>query len=565
MELTVVHLLAEVDDALEVIDDIEEVIEIVVVFADVHDEVKHVLLALERTNSVDLIEGILLEDDEVDDLGFPERLVVIYRHTVVTEDVDLLLDLFTTLQIGLHVVDHRQPVFVNQAGDIFLKLRVFHIFGVRVDGVHSRVTFAVGTSLFQSVEATCHFLRTFGNRLFEVTTGRRNGTEESNRTCSSIIKVHVTCACIESTDDSREVHREGILSRKLLQTVGHLTECLCPTGSGVRHEEDAQTHRTIVLSDGHGRINRRLTGCHRHVGCVGDDDGTLHEFASGMRVIEFGELSEGLYDLVGTLTAGSDDHNVCFGLFGDSVLEDGLTGTERTWDKACSTFTKRVRRVDGTHTCLEQFEGTRFLAIRKNRFLHRPFLNHSYFVVLSLSVGQNRHHFVDGIFTGCGDGFHGVCTFKNERHHDLVRLVVFIHFTQPSGGFYLIAHFGDRCKRPFLLLVKREVVLTTFEEHAGEFVQVILQTVVVTAEQTRAERHLQHVSRELHVVAHFEATCGFEDLSINVGANDLDDLCHQFSLAHVDVANFVLRNRTIDCDGHQVGNNSFYFSSSHIE
>ena len=533
-------------------------------FADVHDEVKHVLLALERTNSVDLIEGILLEDDEVDDLGFPERLVVIYRYTVITKDVDLLLDLFTALQIGLHVVDHRQPVFVNQAGDIFLKLRVFHIFGVRVDGVHSRVTFAVGTSLFQSVEATCHFLRSFGNRLFEVTTGRRNGTEESNGTCSSIIKVHVTCACVESTDDSREVHREGILSRKLLQTVRHLTECLCPTGSGVRHEEDAKTHRTIVLSDGHGRINRRLTGCHRHVGGVGDDDGTLHELASGMRVIEFRELGKGLYDLVGTLTAGSDDHNVCFGLFGDSVLEDGFTGTERTRDEACTTFTKRVRRVDGTHTCFEEFKGTRFLAICKNRFLHRPFLNHRHFVVLSLSIGQNRHHFVDSVLTGCGDGLHGVGTFENERHHDLVRLVVLIHFAKPCSGFYLIAHFGDRRKRPFLLLVEREVILTTFEEHSGEFVQVVLQTVVVTAEQTRAERYLQHVSRELHFVAHFEATRGLEHLRINVGADDLDDLRHQFGLADVDVANFVLRNRTIDSDGYQVGNNSFNFSSSHI-
>ena len=284
-----------------------------------------------------------------------------------------------------------------------------------------------------------------------------------------------------------------------------------------------------------------------------------------MRVIEFRELSEGLYDLVGTLTAGSDDHNVCFGLFGDSVLEDGLTGTERTWDKACTSLAKRVRRVDGTHTCLEEFEGTRFLAICKNRFLHRPFLNHRHFVVHALLVGQNRHHFVDGIFTGCGDGLHGVCTFKDERHHDLVRLVVFIHFTEPRSSFYFIAHFGDRGEGPFLLLIEREVVLTTFKEHACQFIEVVLQTVIVTAEQTRAERHLEHVSRELHFVTHFEATCGFEHLRIYVGANDFDDLRHQFGLAHVDVANFVLRNRAVYCDGHQVGNNSFYFSSCHIE
>ena len=533
-------------------------------FADVHDEAEHVLLALERTNSVDLIEGILLEDDEVNHFGFPEGLVVIYRHTIVTKDVDLLLNLFTALQVRLHIVDHRQPVFVNQIRDIFLKLRVFHIFGVRVDGVHSRVTFAVGTSLFQSVETTCHFLRSFGNRLFEVTTGRRNGSEESNGTCSSIIKVHVACACVERADDCGEVHRESILSRKLLQTVRHLTECLCPTGSGVRHEEDAQTHRTIVLGDGHGRINRRLTGCHRHVRRVGDDDSTLHELASGMRVIEFRELGEGLHDLVGTLTAGSDDDDVRFGLFGDGVLEDCLTGTERTWDKACTTLAKRVSCIDGTYACLEQFEWTRFFAVRQDCFLHRPFLNHSYFMVVTFCIGQNRHHLVDSVLTGFCDRLHGVCTFENERYHDLVRLVVLIHFSEPSGSLYLVAHFGDGFEGPFLVLIEREIVLTTFEEHTGEFVQVVLQTVVVTAEQTRAERHLKHVSRELHFVAHFEATSGFEHLRIYVGANDFDDFRHQFGLAHVDVANFVLRNRSIDSDGYQVGNNSFNFSLCHI-
>ena len=145
-----------------------------------------------------------------------------------------------------------------------------------------------------------------------------------------------------------------------------------------------------------------------------------------------------------------------------------------------------------------------------------------------------------------------------------MRLVVFVHFAEPRSSFNFIAHLSDRSKRPFLLLIEREVVLTTLEEHAGEFVKVVLQTVVITAEQTRAERHLEHVSRKLHFVAHFEATCGLEHLRIYVGADDLDDLCHQSGLTNVDVANFVLRNRAIYCDGHQVGNNSFNFSSSHI-
>ena len=280
-----------------------------------------------------------------------------------------------------------------------------------------------------------------------------------------------------------------------------------------------------------------------------------------MRVIEFRELGKGLYDLVGTLTAGSDNHDVCCRLFGDSVLKNGLTGTERTRDKACTSLTQRVRRVNGTHTCFEQFEWTRFLAISQDGFLHRPFLYHSYLVVLSLRIGQYSHHFIDGVLTCRFNRLHGVGPF--ERHHNLVRLVVLIYLSKPRSSFYSVSHFGNRLERPFLLRVEREVILTSLEEHACQFVQIVLQTVIVTAEQTGTERYLEHVACELHFVAHFEATRGLEDLCIYVSANDLDDLRHQLYIAYVDVANFVLRNRTIHSDGHQVGNNSFNFSSSH--
>ena len=144
------------------------------------------------------------------------------------------------------------------------------------------------------------------------------------------------------------------------------------------------------------------------------------------------------------------------------MLEDGLTGTERTGDEACTTLAKRVSRVDGTHACLEEFEWTRFLAVREDGFLHRPFLNHGHFMIHAFSIGQNRHHFIDGVLAGFGDGLHSVSTLKYERHHDLVRLMVFVHFSEPRSSFYLVAHFGDRSKRPFLFLVEREIVLTTF-------------------------------------------------------------------------------------------------------
>ena len=79
VELTVVHLLAEVDYTLEIVDYIEEIIEIVIMIADIHHEAQHILLAIQRTNGINLIESILLKDNEVNHFGFPEGLMVIYR------------------------------------------------------------------------------------------------------------------------------------------------------------------------------------------------------------------------------------------------------------------------------------------------------------------------------------------------------------------------------------------------------------------------------------------------------------------------------------------------------
>ena len=145
-----------------------------------------------------------------------------------------------------------------------------------------------------------------------------------------------------------------------------------------------------------------------------------------------------------------------------------------------------------------------------------------------------------------------------------MRLMVLIHLAEPSSSFYLIAHFSDRRERPFLLLVQREVILTALEEHTRQFVEVVLQTVVVTAQQTRTQRHFQHVTGELHFVAHFQATGGLEHLRVHICADDLDDLCHQSGLTDVNVTDFVLRNRPVHCDSHQVGNNSFNFTLCHI-
>ena len=443
----------------------------------------------------------MLKNHEINDFGLPERLVVIYRNTIVTKNIDLFLNLLTALQKGLHIVDFLRPTGIDALADIFLKLRIFDIFGIGVNGVNSRVTLAVSTCLLKSVEAAGHLLCTFRNGLFEVTACGRNGTEEGNRTGSTIIKIYVACACVESTDDSREVHWESILTRKFLQAVGHLAESLSPTRSRVGHQQYAKTHRAVIFGNSHRGINGCLTRCHRHVGGVGDDDRTLHQLATRMRILQFGELRESLHHLVSTFATGCNNHDICLGLLGDSMLEHGLTRTERARDKARTTLAKRVGRINRTHTRFEQFEWTRFLFVSKNGFLYRPFLHHRHFVIHTLCIGKNGHHLMNRIVAFSSNGLHRIDALERKRHHDLVRLMVFVNLTQPSGCIYLIAHFGNRFEVPEFLLIERVVVLTSLEENAMKFVEVVLKAIVVTAQKTRTEGYLKHVAGELNEVA----------------------------------------------------------------
>ena len=226
-----------------------------------------------------------------------------------------------------------------------------------------------------------------------------------------------------------------------------------------------------------------------------------------MRVIEFRELGEGFYDLVGTLTAGSDDHDVSLGLLTDSVLQHGLTCTERTVNESCTSLANRVSRIDGTYTGLQQFERTRFALVSSDGFLHRPLLHHCNLLLIAVGIGQHGYRVVDGVLSFFDNRLNRIFAFEHERHHDLVRLVVLVHLTQPSRSLNLIANLGERLECPLLVLVQRETVLTALEEHTGQFVQVVLQTVVVTAQQTRSESHLQHVTGELYRVTNFQTTC----------------------------------------------------------
>ena len=148
-----------------------------------------------------------------------------------------------------------------------------------------------------------------------------------------------------------------------------------------------------------------------------------------MRVNQLRKLRKDFHNLIGTLTTGSDDYDIRFRLFGDGMLKHRLSCTERTGDKSRTTFYNRIHSIDYTHTCFQQFKGTRFFFIIRHGAFHRPFLYHVHMNVISFFVSQYSYNIFDAVFTFIYDGLHSTHTFLGERYHDFQRLEVFVHLS----------------------------------------------------------------------------------------------------------------------------------------
>ena len=109
-------------------------------------------------------------------------------------------------------------------------------------------------------------------------------------------------------------------------------------------------------------------------------------------------------------------------------------------------------------------------------------------------------------------------------------------------------------------MIQRVGVLSSLEEHRLHRGQIVLETVIDAGEKTRAEGHLKHPAFELHRVSVFQSTGAFEHLDRGLVTAYLDDLGQEGSTRKGDVAELVLRHRSVHLNRHKVGNNSCYLS-----
>jgi hypothetical protein len=87
---------------------------------------------------------------------------------------DLVFGLFSAQEDVLGLDDAIHPAGGDIGVQIFDNLIVFEVFGVGIDGIDSRIAFAVGAVLGEGVEAAGSLFGGFRDGFLEVSTGGRN-------------------------------------------------------------------------------------------------------------------------------------------------------------------------------------------------------------------------------------------------------------------------------------------------------------------------------------------------------------------------------------------------------
>ena len=280
-----------------------------------------------------------------------------------------------------------------------------------------------------------------------------------------------------------------------------------------------------------------------------------------MRVHQFGKLRKDLHHLVGTLSAGGNDHDIGLGLLGDGVLKHRLARTERPRNKSRAPLYNRIHRINGTYARLQQFERTRLFLIIGHGHFHRPFLHHGYGNVLTVLSRQHGYRVFAQVVTFRNDAFHRSHPLHGYRCHDFQGLVVFLHLAQPSGSPNLVSGFRDGLKMPFFVFIQRISVLSATQEYSLHLVQVVLQTVVVLGKHTRPQRHLEHVPGKFSLSPDFHTPGTFKHLHVCVPTDHLNHFGHQTVSACRDVADLILRHRAVHLNGHDIGDDSNHCTS----
>ena len=215
-------------------------------------------------------------------------------------------------------------------------------------------------------------------RLRCITTRRRYCSDNGKCSFSSFFskRNYMSGTLIKLSQTTSKISRISFFTWHLFQTSWHLTKCLSPTGCWVCHKCYRISHITEILCYCNSCVNGCLTSCNRHIRCICDQNSSLHQRLSCLRVLQFRELVQNVCHLVSTLSTSDVDNNICLSPFCKLMLDYCLSTSERSRNGRNTALGDWEECVDNTLSCYKWHLRWKFLLIRTTA-TNRPLLHHS--------------------------------------------------------------------------------------------------------------------------------------------------------------------------------------------
>mmetsp|Transcript_3989 Transcript_3989/g.6287 ORF Transcript_3989/g.6287 Transcript_3989/m.6287 type:complete len:458 (+) Transcript_3989:607-1980(+) len=396
------------------------------------------------------------------------------------------------------------------------------------------------------------------NWIREITTRRRDGTDNADSTLTSGRSQtgNTSSTFVEGGQTGTQICGVTGIGRHLSKTTGNLTKGFGPTRCRVSHHGNVHSLITEVFSKGNTSVNRRLTSSDRHVRCVGNQCGTLHDtdlvLLSCTFVLhshgKFREITKHFSHLVTTFSASNIDNSIRVGEFGKRLRNDSLSTSKGTRDGACSTQHRWKQTVNNTKTS-DKRSVTRELFCDGTRATDWPEMTQAKLVSLVLRFVVNFHDNIINQESFLSISSSGVDlahdTIDIRRTQDLVRVdnFIFVHNTNnisSSDGLPLLEVTRSESPTRFScqtwdIHTLRHVHITSFHENVLERT---LNTIENGSHDTGTEFDGQRLlltedgisdSQTRSILVHLNGsgvTFKLDDFSNQLGVSDTDKFVH---------------------------------------
>ena len=212
------------------------------------------------------------------------------------------------------------------------------------------------------------------------------------------------------------------------------------------------THISVILSQCQSSVDTCLTRCNRHVGCICNQNSSIHKWIAALWVNKFWKLLKNLSHLVSTLTTSNINNNIGIRPLCNLMLSHRLSCSKSTRNSCGTTLCDWEQCIKNTLSCNKRLWCCIAL-ISWSWHTNWPLLSHRQFFLCSIILNDRYNSLINGVFTIICNALY--CTLSVRRKHTLVyNHWCFLNLSDYCSAKYMLSWLYCNMCLPLFVAVK---------------------------------------------------------------------------------------------------------------